>query len=233
MFTFDATPVKFVGLLIFFLYTTGWGVYALTKPGDWKQRVSGALHLWMSIVMLLMVSTMVWRPFVKVIPVPVLIATQVISVVWFLYMAFSSADKGKRLHFLGHSAMFGAMAWHLSAMFVKMPHMVKGADGKMGMDMQWMKQASMPGGPLWVAALVGVPFMLYLLIAGVKYLVEVFQVAPATPHTEAAACHAPAVVGTRDHRLGKLHDALMNLGMFWMSTGLMTALLPFMKYLAF
>lgn len=249
MFTFDSTPVKFVGLFIMFLFTTAWGLWELTRPAERRTRISGILHLWMSVVMLLMVSRGLWQPFVKVIPLPVLTATQALSAVWFLWQARrAGADRPLVRHHLGHAAMFGAMTWHLAAMGVKMPHM--------GPDMRaWVAQESAVGGALWTFALVGVPFMLWLLYAGIRSLAEAIAPAGASvlvrdgsaapiavgagpavrvePAVEVAGCHAPRVVGTPQQRLGRLHDAAMNLGMFWMSTGLVVPLLPFMAALAF
>lgn len=274
MFTFSATPVKFVGLLVMFAYTTGWGVYQLTRPADRRTRVSGLLHLWMSVVMLLMVPRSVWQPFVKVVPLPLIAATQALSVVWFAWFASKErADRSLAAHFAGHATMFAAMTWHLIAMSVKMPHMGTGMAA-------WVAEESKAGGVLWTVALIGVPFMAWLLYAGVRSLIE--AVAPARtqaleasdhhdhahhdpahevhgqhdhaamtaamtsggtavaldrdvarPLLEVAGCHEPQPVGSPLQRLGRLHDAAMNLGMFWMSTGLMVALLPFMSVFAF
>ena len=271
----DATPVKFFGLLIMFSYTTGWGIYQLTRPADRRTRISGLLHLWMSIVMLLMVPRSVWQPFVRTIPLPLIAVTQALSVVWFVWLvAKERADRSLALHFAGHAAMFAAMTWHLIAMGVKMPHMGPGMPA-------WVKAESSPGGLLWIVALVGVPFMAWLLYAGVRALVETVapapvQVAEAHDHAhahhehahhgnghdgmnhsghdhagmeesatsgttavevrhvlEVAGCHEPQPLGSPLQRMGRLHDAAMNLGMFWMSTGLMVALLPFMAIFAF
>ncbi len=227
MFTFDATPVKFVGLLIMFAFTTGWGIYELTRPTDWRGRVSGIAHLWMSIVMLLMVPTMVWMPFVKVVPQPLILATQAASTLWFIWLAVRATSSDQRLHFAGHAAMFGAMTWHLAAMAVIMDGVAKSGLPKM----QWMMSQRAPGQPMWIAAVVGLPFMVYLLVAGVRALVK--ALAPASGAVEEGGCHAPRTQGTATDRLGKLSEAAMNIGMFWMSTGLMTALLPFMALLAF
>jgi hypothetical protein len=297
VFTFAATPVKFAGLLILFGWCTIWCVYELTRPQDAKRRVSNVLHLVMAVVMLLMVMRPVWSAFVMVFPMPLVVTVFALATAWFVGLtisayrsAYPSAERSGFPHYAGHAAMFAAMVWHLAAMAVKRPHMTPSPGPSMGHDMgpsmgpdmaAWMAAESLPGGILWVFALIGVPFMTYLLAASVLDLrravqpraavnnacacgtgctcgpectcgpahVQVERVsrelamasagpaaspaAVATPTPQAAGCHEERPVGSPAYRLSALADFAMNFGMFWMSTGLMTALLPFFSYFAF
>ena len=289
MFTFAATPVKFAGLLILFAWCTIWCVYELTRPQDAKRRVSNALHLVMAVVMLLMVMRPVWSAFVMVFPMPLVVTVFALATLWFVGLtisAYRGAERSLFPHYAGHTAMFAAMVWHLAAMAVKRPHMTPSTGHDMGPSMgpdmaAWMAAESMPGGILWVFALIGVPFMTYLLAASVLDLrralrpravvndacacgtgctcgpecacgpahLQVEQVtrelamASAGPAASAAAitgptpaaagCHEERPVGSPAYRLSALSDFAMNFGMFWMSTGLMTALLPFFSVFAF
>ena len=98
-------------------------------------------------------------------------------------------------------------------------------------------------------AVVGVPFMAYLLISSLTDLVAAFRPVPAVAHDhhvshaghglaegepvmEEAGCH-PRRQGAWEYRLAKLSGFAMNFGMFWMSTGLMVTLLPFFSLLSF
>ncbi|WP_028709038.1 DUF5134 domain-containing protein [Propionicicella superfundia] len=270
MFTFDATPVKFVGLLVLFAWCTVWCVYESARPQVAKQRVSNLLHLLMAVVMLLMVPGWTWKPLVGVVPLPALVAVFVAATAWFVVMAvgaFRAADRRGGMHLTGHAAMFGAMTWHLAAMAVMAAGMSGMGHGGMG------DAARQPGGILWAFALVGLPFMAYLLAAGVLGLRRALRPAVSVPgdsrevehaaasthasgsvalsatpdgeHRPAAAapdpdpaaavhgCHEERVTGTVTDRLAALCDAAMNLGMFWMSTGLITPILPFFAVLAF
>lgn len=280
MFTFDAMPVKFVGLLVLFVWCTLWCLYELTRPQDARQRVSNALHLAMAVVMLAMVPTVPWQMLVAVVSMPVLIGLFALATLWFGWRLIESrtATRGVRGHFAGHAAMFAAMTWHLSAMAMMRAHMGPGMA-------QWMADASRVGGALWVFALVGVPFMGYLLLAGLNDVrramlapvasvscacgddcacgpgcacdhavpasLEVREHAGAArgieagvgtrpggstrtaPAALAATCHEPRPVGSASYRLSALADAAMNLGMFWMSTGLLVGLLPVMRLFSF
>ncbi len=295
MFTFAQTPVKFVVLLLLFAFCTAWSVYELTRPQDGKQRVSNVLHLVMSVVMLLMVSPMTWTALTAVVPTMAWVAVFGASTAWFAWLALDarrSSDRSGTLHFAGHAAMFGAMTWHLAAMAVMhaaMTHDMGPMSHDMGpmghggpVDMaDWMKQQSMPGGTLWLFALVGVPFMAYLLASSLRSVWQAFRaptqvaagscpcgpgcscgpecscqaghpvanvIAPelvtvgggsapiaAAPRTVATAhsCHEVRPVGSTSFRLEQLSAFAMNFGMFWMSTGLMVALLPFFALFAF
>lgn len=288
MFTYAQTPVKFVVLLLLYAFCTAWSCYELTRPQDGKQRVSNALHLAMSVVMLLMVSPVTWKALTAVVPTMLWVGVFGASTAWFAWLAIDarrSSERGGMLHFAGHATMFGAMTWHLAAMAAKHSAMTHGM-GTMTpsstVDMtDWMKQQSVPGGTLWVFALVGVPFMTYLLVSSLRSLWLAFQpgqavaagacpcgpgctcgpecscqaghpvanvIAPelvtvgggsapivASPPLIASAhsCHEVRPVGSTSFRLEQLAAFAMNFGMFWMSTGLMVALLPFFAVFAF
>ncbi len=181
MFTFDVTPVKFVCLLILFAWCAGWSVYELTRPQDGRQRVSNVLHLVMSVVMLLMVPKSVWQPFISVVTMPVVLAFFALATAWFASLAVDAfrRERATALHFCGHTAMFAAMTWHLGAMAVKHAAM----SGGMGHS---MPSEAPPGGVLWTFALVGVPFMAYLLTASVADLRRVLR--PRAAVNDACPC---------------------------------------------
>lgn len=180
MFTFDAVPVKFVGLLVLFAWCTVWCVYELTRPQDTRQRVSNVLHLVMAVVMLLMVAGPTWMGLLAIVPIDVLTGVFAVGTAWFAWLAARTfRDAG--LHYAGHALMFAAMTWHVAAMAVRRAHRTAA-----GMDMAWMKSASQPGGELWLFALVGVPLMAYLLFASVVAVRELAR--PAAAVNDACAC---------------------------------------------
>ena len=231
MFTFDQTPVKFVGLLVLLTWCTLWCAHGLARSRGARQRVGAALHLVMAAVMLAMVPKPVWTTLTGVVPVPVIAAAFAAATVWFVWLTAGapgrptdsgSADSGSAharptdsgCTHAGHAAMFAAMTWHLAAMAVK-----ASARAELGMGPamhQWMEQAGRPGRVLWVFALVGLPFMAYLLVAGALALWRALR---------------PGAAAGR--RLAAMSDFAMNFGMFWMSTGLLTPILPFFAALAF
>jgi len=291
VFAFAETPVKFVGLVILFAGCTLWSIYELTRPQDARQRISNVLHLVMAIVMLLMVAPMTWKGLVAVVPTFALVGVFALSTAWFAWLAVDAlrgSDRRGWLHFLGHSAMFGAMTWHLSAMGVMQAAMsdamgmdMGSGNGMGGMDMgQWMAAQSKPGGTLWIVALVGIPFMTYLLVSSLRSLWQAVEPRSAAAeascscgpgctcgpecscsvnHTNAAvrepelvgsggpapvrlavapvvsthSCHEVRPVGTAKYRLEVISAFAMNFGMFWMSTGLLVAILPFFARFAF
>ena len=173
MFTFDETPVKFIGLLILLSWCTIWCLYGLTGSRGARQRVCDVLHLAMAVVMLAMVPKGVWMALTGVVAVPMIVAVFAAATLWFAWLTFGTlgqsrrhggAHRGHGLHHAGHTAMFAAMTWHLTAMAVK-----ASARAELGMGpamREWMEQAGRPGRVLWVFALVGLPFMAYLLVAG-------------------------------------------------------------------
>ncbi len=285
MFTLAATPVKFVALLVLFAWCTVWGVYELTRPQDVRQRVSNALHLVMAVVMLLMVAGPTWQALTMLVPEPVIVGVFALSTLWFAWLsidAFRASDRRGGLHFAGHTMMFAAMTWHMSAMALMAARMASmGGMGQAG-SMSAIEMARRPGGVLWVFAIIGVPFMTYLLAASVvavrnllrpqaavndacpcgegctcgpdcecstthtaapvqtleRELVVVGAPAPAatstiSPAAQAHSCHEERPVGSTKYRLAALSDFAMNFGMFWMSTGLMIAILPFFALFAF
>ena len=233
MFTFDQTPVKFVGLLVLMTWCTLWCARELARSRGARQRICDALHLLMAVVMLAMVPKPVWTALTGVIPVPVVVAVFAAATLWLVWLTAGApgrsarpddaadhacagrahAGHAGRAH-AGHAAMFAAMTWHLTAMAVK-----ASARAELGMGpamREWMEQAGRPGRVLWVFALVGLPFMAYLLVAGALALRRALR----------PGCAA-------DRRLAALSDFAMNFGMFWMSTGLLTPILPFFAALAF
>lgn len=233
MFTFGATPVKFIGLLLLFAWCTAWCLVDLSGRQDARQRISNLAHLAMAVVMLLMVAGPTWAAMTSIVPTPVLAGFFGLATVWFGWLAveaFRAADRSGGLHFAGHTAMFAAMTWHLTAMAL----MAAGAKAAMaaGMGMgQWMMAAGRPGGMLWIIALIGLVLMAYLLVAALRsawFVVRPPEVVPACHD-----CHPEAQDSTARRRLTALSDFAMNFGMFWMSTGLMLPILPFFAVLAF
>ena len=236
MFTFDQTPVKYVGLLVLLTWCTLWCARELARSRGARQRICDALHLLMAVVMLAMVPKPVWMALTGAIPVPVVVAAFAAATLWFVWLTAGApgrsarpddaadhacaghahAGHAGRAHagHAGHIAMFAAMTWHLTAMAVK-----ASARAELGMGLamrEWMEQAGRPGRVLWVFALVGLPFMAYLLVAGVLALRRALR---------------PGAAAGR--RLAAMSDFAMNFGMFWMSTGLLTPILPFFAALAF
>ena len=210
MFSFADTPVKFVVLLLLFLGCTLWSGYELTRPQDVRQRISNVLHLVMAVVMLLMVAPVTWDLLVMVVPTFGLAAVFAAAVLWFGWLAVAAGRAGDRsglLHFTGHAAMFAAMTWHLSAMGVMEAAMAQGmgsggmdgmgeGSGMGPMDMgSWMKAQSMPGGTLWVFALVGLPFMAYLLASSLRSLALAIRVAGEAPAMPMAASGTACACG--------------------------------------
>ena len=215
MFTFDQTPVKFVGLLVLLTWCTIWCARELARSRGARQRICDALHLLMAVVMLAMVPKPVWVALTGAIPVPVVVAAFAAATLWFVWLTAGAPGRSARSDDAAdHAAMFAAMTWHLAAMAVK-----ASARAELGMGPamhQWMEQAGRPGRVLWVFALVGLPFMAYLLVAGVLALLRALR---------------PGAAAGR--RLAAMSDFAMNFGMFWMSTGLLTPILPFFAALAF
>lgn len=163
-------------------------------------------------------------------------------------------------HALGHAGMFGAMTWHLAGMMVRMRAMMAGhgmpsGSGPHGAEMGpgsgmghggmatpgamttpgpgSMAAASAGTSAAMMVAIIGIPFMAYLLIAAIGNLRNAIRPSPdIQDHAgHEAAGHGHYVAG--NPRIAALADFAMNFGMFWMSTGLMVPLLPFFSYLAF
>lgn len=227
MFTLTDTPGKFLILLVLFAFCAVWETVQVTRRPAVTQLISTLLHLWMAIVMLLMVPKNLWMPFASIIPMPVIIVTMVVGIAWYLFLGlrgFSARgdDPHGPWHHLGHAMMFAAMTWHLWAMHVKHSMMHHG-------HMEHDHGSTGHDGVLWTAAIVGVPFMIHLLVAAIG---NILQAVRGPRDTSEAVCHAKPT-GPLDFRLGALSMFAMNFGMWFMSTGLMTPLLPFMKIFAF
>lgn len=292
MFTFDATPVKFVGLLLLFAWCTAWSLYEVTRPQDRRHRISHALHLGMAVVMLLMVARPTWRAVTAIVPTPVWAAAFGLATAWFGWLTVDAArasDRPGRQHFAGHTLMFAAMTWHLAAMAAKMAgkasgmassgvahdmggHAMAGSahgasagataggtaaggamPGAMGtMNADWMSAQSQPGGVLWWFALAGLPLMAYLLVAAVAALRRAFAAAPVDAgvlvssgvQVDGGQAGGGQVSGGHScddgrprraatARMAAASEFAMTGGMFWMSTGLLTPVLPFFALLAF
>lgn len=254
MFVFAEVPGKYTGLLMLFVFCTVWCSIELFRSRGVMQRVSAGLHLLMAVVMTLMVPRELWVPLRTLVGIPALVALFAAATAWFVVAAARPASAGTpaRRHFAGHAAMFAAMTWHLAAMMVKHQGMAAGSGAGMGAP----AVPSAVQGPVFWAAVAGVPFMVYLAVAGIAELVR--AVAPARPTTPSAAhagrvaagtraegttlvaarplteaaCYAPAPGGAA-LRLHHLNGAAMNLGMFWMSTGLLVPIAPFLAVFAF
>lgn len=278
MFAFADAPVKVVALLVMFAFCTIWSTVELTRARSAVHRVNAVLHLVMSVVMLLMVVPATWMPLRSLVTLPGLVAIFALSTAWFVYRAVVSTPR-HRLHAWGHAAMFGAMTWHVTGMFVR--HQAMASMG----DMHSSESMAGPSPAAIGIAVVGIPFMVYLLVSGLADLwksvspgqgpeaghpehsstpdnadaddlaghsagsgavgvdtlnvVEVVAAADAADptgdlHTHAdEACAPEHTTGSRSSRLAALSAAAMNLGMFWMSTGLMLPIAHWLDVLTF
>lgn len=287
MFTLTDTPVKFIGLLILFAFTTIWSLRDLAQPQSTRQRVSNSLHLMMAVVMLAMVARSVWTPLSNLVPLPAWVVIFALATGWYGYLLVDAtlARRAGRPAALGHAIshllMFAAMTWHLAAMQVK--HSMMGghdhgdqghgdhahtdhghAEHGHGMEdtMTPMVDASQAGSAMWWFAVIGIPFVVYLLGGAVVALVAAFAPAesttappvavtvgapartssgtargasgePVSAPPVGATCHEARPVGSAVYRLGQVSHFAMLFGMFWMSTGLLTPIAPFMAALAF
>lgn len=93
--------------------------------------------------------------------------------------------------------------------------------------------ATGPGDMALLIAIIGVPFMTYLLAAAFWNLKSAVRPSRSIlDHAgHEAAGHGHYAAG--NPRIAALADFAMNFGMFWMSTGLMVALLPGFRHLSF
>lgn len=228
MFTLSAMPVKFVCLLVLFTGCTLWELGRVVRSQGALSRTSHGLHLLMAVLMLAMVPKMLWMPLHKAVGLPVLITLMALGMVWFLALAVRGwGERGPRNHALACAGMFLAMVWHLWAMQLHMSHtmamtmpmshemnhsMEMGPMKPMPMD-DWMTTASRPGGVLWWFAVAGLVIMAWLLWVAVRDLLR--------------------AVRSPEHRGANLSGFAMNFGMFWMSTGLLTPVLPWFRLLSF
>ncbi|WP_176451711.1 DUF5134 domain-containing protein [Enemella dayhoffiae] len=256
MFSLTDTPVKFVGLLVLFAFTTAWSLYQLARRQSGMTLVSNLLHLVMSLVMLCMVPRSLWKPVSSVIPGSAFAVFFGLVTLWFVGLGVRTLGRREpslrrhAWHAFGHGGMFGAMAWHLSAMaamaWAMSPRGMSGGEhaghgghaghAPTGHLTQQPGMGGTNGDPaqvMWVAAVIGIPFMTYLLAASVLAIKNAIRpgadIADHAGHR--AAGHGHYEVG--NPRLGALAEFAMVFGMFWMSTGLMVALLPFFKALSF
>lgn len=228
MFSPESTPVMFIGLLVAFSWCTLWSLYELTRQQSGTQRISNALHLVMSVVMLLMVARPTWAWLTAVIPTAGWAVVFAAATLWFIWLAVTRGET--RAHFSSHAAMFAAMAWHLAAM-AAMSAAKHGSHQNAGggrHDMGMGSGHSMGGQPMteaWWFALVGLPLMTYLLASALFALWRVVK--PAAPAASALghSC-APAPTRAWEPRLEALSAFAMAAGMFWMSLGLLAPIIP-------
>lgn len=224
LFSFAQTPVMFIGLILMFTWCTVWSLVELLRSTTANARIMHCLHLFMSVVMLLMVPRPTWQALSAVIPTPILAVMFVLCALWFVWDAWRGnhhEHPGHRRHLVAHAIMFAAMSWHLAGMAVAMASMKPGGHGDHGHGnhgghgMEGHAGHGMPGHgmePMTVIAWVGLPFMAALLIVGVAELIGCLR----TGKDRAQRAHLAS-------------GAAMNLGMFWMSVGLIAALVPFLK----
>ena len=251
MFDVATTPVMFVGLIVLFAWCVIWSLVEVLAARSALGRVSAGLHLLMSVVMLAMVPAVLWTPLHTVVGYPVLIGLFVAAAVWFAWLALRPSATGveaRRGHAIGHTIMFVAMAWHLTSMAVLMggmqpdpPGEVQGGAHGAGAHGGGGHGGGGPGGhgteasagghhdatasvsPALVLAWIGLPLMVALIAMGIRHLVAVIR--PPAGHVHHAAGGAG---GVRAH---EAMNAAMNLGMFWMSVGLLTPVAPFLSVL--
>ena len=96
MFTFDETPVKFIGLLVLLSWCTIWCLYELTGSRGARQRVCDVLHLVMAVVMLAMVPKGVWMALTGVVAVPMIVAVFAAATLWFAWLTFGTLGQSRR-----------------------------------------------------------------------------------------------------------------------------------------
>ena len=96
MFTFDQTPVKFVGLLVLLTWCTIWCARELARSRGARQRICDALHLLMAVVMLAMVPKPVWVALTGAIPVPVVVAAFAAATLWFVWLTAGAPGRSAR-----------------------------------------------------------------------------------------------------------------------------------------
>ena len=96
MFTFDQTPVKFVGLLVLLTWCTLWCACELARSRGARQRTCDALHLLMAAVMLAMVPEPVWTALTGAIPVPVVVGAFAAATLWFVWSTIGAPGRPGR-----------------------------------------------------------------------------------------------------------------------------------------
>lgn len=228
MFSAESTPIMFYSLIVAFSWCSIWSFYELARRQSVSQRVSNALHLVMSGVMLLMVAHPTWAWLTSVVSTPLCATIFGVSTIWFVWLAFAPADNrhAGRTHFLSHAAMFAAMTWHLSAMAAK-----SGISNDSGGHHQGggMGGHATADPTMWWFALVGLPLMAYLLVSTLLALWRTVRpIPPNSPTALPSTAHTCAPTPTRPVavRLGSLAHLAMTGGMFWMSLGLLAPIIP-------
>ena len=98
MFSVEATPVMFAGLLVMFGWCCVWSLVEVLRVRALEHRVSQVLHLLMSVVMVLMVARTTWTPLRDAVGIPALIALFSLSAAWFVALAIRSR---------GHAGLVG------------------------------------------------------------------------------------------------------------------------------
>lgn len=135
----------------------------------------------------------------------------------------------------GHAAMFAAMVWHLAAMRKMSSLMTALRDSGMGQMNHTHSGMHGPGmqtamnAAMHDYAVVGVPLIVALLAMAVAGLWRAISGRAENPG-KAPTCH---VVATEPLaiRLSGLADFAMAFGMAWMSTGLLSPVIPFTAHL--
>lgn len=246
MFTLTSTLVTFAGLLILFAWSLVWSVRDAIKAPTVVTKISTWVHVVMAVTMILMVPKSWWKPLVSAIGGPTTpVVIFAICTAWMVFMAAWRSSWSS----WGHAAMFAAMVWHLAAMrkmssvmtaskhsgMGTMNHggmdhgmnhggMGHGMNGSMDHGMQTAMNAAMHD-----FAVVGIPLMVALLALAIAGLCRAISGKAENPR-KVPTCH---VVATEPLaiRLSALADFAMAFGMFWMSTGLLTPIMPFMEHL--
>jgi hypothetical protein len=253
-----ATPVTYVGLLLLFGFTTIQGTFAVMREQSVNQRVGTGFHLLMSVVMVAMVPSTVWRPLTSVVTGWVFVLAMAAGAAWFARQLFSATDRDHRLHLAGCTVMFLAMTWHLAAMEIlmgskrSMPADGPGADpqpsipdmGSMssgrppmdhsgmdhtGMDQSGMGHAGMPGGATSTWAMVLA--ILGIALLSLLLIQAIADVVALTRPMPDGFCCGPDARTKLQYLVDLAADAAMCVGMVWMSLGLLSPLLPFVTAL--
>lgn len=226
----------FFGLIVAFSWCSIWSLYELTRPQGVSKRISNALHLAMSLVMLLMVAQPTWAWLTALVPTAVWAAIFGLATLWFGWLFIAPASEGGRAHFLSHATMFASMTWHLAAMATKAAssgnNQGKGNHHPGGTGVGHTMDTQATADPtMWWFALIGLPLMAYLLISAFLALWRTFRPSAATvaahtaPSATAHTC-SPAPARGWEARLGSLAHFAMTGAMFWMSLGLLAPIIP-------
>ncbi|MDO5534659.1 MAG: hypothetical protein Q4F65_08415 [Propionibacteriaceae bacterium] len=210
MFTFAENPVTWVGLFVLLVGSTLWLCYELVRPLGRRERATHTALLVLSVTLTLMVSQATWPALIRIVPVWTLVGLFLALAVRFVYVLVDIRRSGGRNAsvYAAHAALFLAMCWHLSCLAVRRGLAAESSDA--------LADASAPGGTLWVLALVGLPFMVFLFGYSIGCLLHlVFAPAPTAgasgvPGASGASgecgpecpCQADASVGVRHARQG-------------------------------